>query len=52
VKENAEEEVAAKLAETAAALLHWAKENWVASDHGKTKADLFRKKRTAPTATI
>jgi hypothetical protein len=47
-----DEEVAAKLAEAAAASLEWAKNNGVAFDHGKTEAILFWKSRTAPTATI
>jgi hypothetical protein len=42
-----EEEVAAKLAEAAAASL-----NGVAFDHGKTEAVLFRKSRASPKATI
>jgi hypothetical protein len=47
-----EEEVAAQLAEAAAASLDWAKDNGVAFDHGKTEAALFRKKRTASKASI
>jgi hypothetical protein len=47
-----EEEVATKLVEAAAASLDWARDNGVAFDHGKTEAALFRRKRTAPTATI
>jgi hypothetical protein len=47
-----EKEVAAKLAEAAAASLDWAKDNGVAFDHGKTEAALFRKSRAAPKATI
>jgi hypothetical protein len=38
-----EKEVAAKLAEAAAASLDWAKDTGVAFDHGKTEAALFRK---------
>jgi ribonuclease HI len=52
VKGEDEDEVAAKLAEAAAASLDWARDNGVAFDHGKTEAVLFRKQRVAPTATI
>jgi hypothetical protein len=47
-----QKEVAAKLAEAAAASLDWAKHNGVAFDHGKMEAALFRKSRAALTATI
>jgi hypothetical protein len=47
-----EEEVAAKLAEVAAASLDWSRDNGVAFDHGKTEAALFWKSRAALTATI
>jgi len=51
-KADSEDEVAAKLAEAAAAALDWAKNNGVAFDQGKTEAVLFRQKKTAPTATV
>jgi hypothetical protein len=47
-----EEEVAAKLAEAAAASLDWVKDNGVTLDQGKTEAALFRQKEAAPTASI
>jgi hypothetical protein len=44
--------VAGKLSEAAAVSLKWAANNGIAFDHGKTKAALFYKKRTVPTAKI
>jgi hypothetical protein len=52
VKGKDEKEVAAKLSEVVAMSLDWTKDNRMAFDHGKTEAVLFRKKRTAPKATI
>jgi hypothetical protein len=52
VKGKDQEEVAAKLAEAAAASPDWAEDNGVAFDHGKTEAALFRKTGAAPTASI
>jgi len=44
--------VAAKLTMAAAASIEWATGNGVAFDHGKTKAALFHRKRSAPMATV
>jgi hypothetical protein len=52
LKGDDEEDVAATLAEAAAASLDWAKNYGVAFDHGKRDAALFRRKKTAPTASI
>ena len=55
VKTDNEEEVAAKLVETAAVSLDWAKDNGVASNRGKMEGVLFQKKKgttTLTTATI
>jgi len=47
-----DETVAAKLSEAAAASIDWATNNGVEFDKGKTEAAIFRRRKTAPVATV
>ena len=47
-----DEAVAAKLSAAAAASIDWAAGNGVTFDHGKTEAEIFRRRKKTPTATV